>query len=293
MGLLQKTPHFLWQPAAWLRVTGEDALTFLQGQLTNDLRNLMPGEGRYGLWLNQKGKVVADSFVVAAPEGAFFVGSYYSPAALIRERLEAFIIADDVAIEDETAAWRGVTVLADEPRETVAADLAGGVLLAGRRERSRHWEWVAPAAAVAAAVAAAGGEAVTADAMERRRIRAGVPAVPADVGPNDLPNEAGLDEDAISYTKGCYLGQEVMARLKAMGQVRRRLVRVSGPGAAPAVPGALFLGERSVGEVRSAVADGDGFIGLAMVSRLHVKSADARLALAVDVEPNVRLLEVP
>ena len=118
----------------------------------------------------------------------------------------------------------------------------------------------------------AGWRELSADEMARRRIEAGIPAVPADLGPGDLPNEGGLEADAISYTKGCYLGQEVMARLKAMGTVRRRLVRVAWAGEEIlTLPAALFLGARQVGELRSAAPEAKGgAIGLAMVSLLQV-----------------------
>src|SRR5690606_5418111 len=104
--------------------------------------------------------------------------------------------------------------------------------------------------------------------LERVRIQAGVPAVPRDLGIGDLPAEGGLDEEAISFTKGCYLGQEVMARLRSMGRVRRRLMRVSSPqGACPAVPADVYHGDRRIGEVRSAVAlPAGGWVGLAMLS---------------------------
>ena len=104
-------PFYRWQPAAWLRVVGPDAFAFLQGQFTNDLRELEKSPAVYGLWLNQKGRVLADSFVLRGRVAEeFWVGSYFSPAAVIRERLESYIIADDVTIADETAAWSGVTL---------------------------------------------------------------------------------------------------------------------------------------------------------------------------------------
>ena len=95
---------------------------------------------------------------------------------------------------------------------------------------------------------------------------AGIPSVPGDIGPADLPNEGGLEADAISYSKGCYLGQEVMARIKSLGRVRRTLVRVTGTVAPPAVPAGLWQGERREGELRSAAPTPGGFDGLALVS---------------------------
>ncbi len=291
---------FRWRPAAWLRVAGDDAATFLQGQFTNDLRARPAAGAVYGLWLTLKGKVLADSFVLrGSGANEFWIGSYFSPAAVIRERLESHVIADDVVIEDETAAWAGVSVMGKEEAGGggesgeglgVAAD---GFRFRGRRERAGNVEWVYRVGATGAEGAVAGKE-ISANEMERRRIEAGIPAIPGDVGPADLPNEAGLEAEAISYTKGCYLGQEVMARLKSMGQVRRRLVRVSGPGEAPAMrPAAVFAGARQCGEVRSAVADGaGGWIGLAMLSRLNVEGV-AALSLAAGGEATVRLLEAP
>ena len=97
---------FPWRPACWLRVTGDDAATFLQGQLTNDLRELERAPSVYGLWLTLKGKVLADSFVLRGETpNTFWIGSYFSPASVIRERLESHVIADDVTIADETSGW--------------------------------------------------------------------------------------------------------------------------------------------------------------------------------------------
>jgi folate-binding protein YgfZ len=121
-----------------------------------------------------------------------------------------------------------------------------------------------------------------------------MPAVPIDIGPADLPQEAGLDAEAISFTKGCYLGQEVMARLQSMGQVRRRLVRVLGSGSPPpALPVPVFAAARQVGELRSAVTDGgEGWVGLALVSRLQV-APEAGLAWTAEGAPAMRVLDAP
>lgn len=276
---------FWWKPAAWLKVTGGDAANFLQGQFTNELRGASSNGAVYGLWLNVKGKVVADSFVLnGATADTFWVGSYFSLAGVIRERLEGFVIADDVVVEDFTAAWSGVTIMGEGSWAALLAEPRGGFVLRGRRGTTESAEWAFPEnqrEAVRAQLA--GLTELSADEMARRRIEAGVPAVPEDLGLGDLPNEGGLETEAISYTKGCYLGQEVMARLKSMGQVRRRLLRVAfAAEGKPPLPAALFLGARQVGELRSVASDGaSGFVGLAMVSLLHV-SPGAKLAFAPD-----------
>lgn len=271
---------------------------FLQGQFTNDLRGLKPTDAVYGLWLTVKGKVLADSFVARGPnDGEFWIGSYFSSVETIRTRLESYVIADDVTTADETEAWVGVSLLGvglEQLREAGAGD--GDFVFRGRRDRGEGVECVYRIAdgvpAWLARLTSDMGE-IDASEIARRRIAAEIPAVPADAGPGDLPNEAGLERDAVSYTKGCYLGQEVMARLKSMGQVRRRLLRVRGEtGAPPSVPAPLFVGAKQVGELRSAAPDGaQGWIGLAMISLLPLGEA-RELALAADVPPAVRLLSV-
>jgi folate-binding protein YgfZ len=295
-------------PAAWLRISGIDSAAFLQGQFSQDLRGLVPGlPGRpnraaYGLWLSHRGRVLADSFVLAgADPNEFWVMSTHSPGALIRERLERFIIADDVAVEDRTGEVEGAALVGTGSGDWLAAEPREGWFFPGRRSAGENWEWVFLRSAAAAHTT--GGFAAqlgtpaqfgTPAQLERLRIEAGIPAVPADIGPADLPNEGGLDTEAISYTKGCYLGQEVMARVKATGRVRRRLVRVRGavpppaqppqappPPSAPATataasaadsdttkPVPLWRKGQQVGELRSAIQlpDGQGFLGLALIS---------------------------
>ena len=292
MNLAPERTFHRWRPAACLRVSGEDSLTFLQGQFTNDLHLRATDEATYGLWLNQKGKVLADSFVRIASAQEAWIVSYFSSAAVIRERLEAYIIADDVVVEDVTEVTAGLTVFGDVTAPDGGA--AGAAWsFSGRRTLEPHTEFILSLNAPAeGGMAHADGVSVTAEQMERRRITAGIPAVPADIGPADLPNEGGLEAVAISYTKGCYLGQEVMARLKSMGQVRRRLLRVRGAGEPPPRGAPLFQAARKVGELRSAARDGADWIGLAMISLVSLKREQG-LALAADGAPVIRLTDGP
>jgi folate-binding protein YgfZ len=291
---------FRWRPACWLSVTGSDAANFLQGQFTNELRAIKSSDAIYGLWLTVKGKVLADSFVGrGAGKDEFWIVSYHSPADVIRARLESYIIADDVVITDETEAWAAVSVLdADAQRPLIQSDLATGIVFRGRRDATGGIECAyriagGEPAGLTRHIAAA--RELDGEEIARRRIAAAVPEIPRDVGPGDLPNEASLEADAISYTKGCYLGQEVMARLKSMGQVRRRLVRVRGTEGSnpPAIPAPVFVGARQVGDVRSLVSDGaGGWIGLAMVSLLAL-GGSATLSLSADSPPQVTVLDAP
>jgi folate-binding protein YgfZ len=248
----------------------------------------------YGLWLTVKGKALADSFVGQERDGSFWIASYQCEAAVIRARLESFIIADDVTVEDQTTLWAAVSVIGPAAEDLLRAPSAEGWIFRGRRAAGNA-DWIFPVERLEEIRARLRHlPELTSDDMVRWRIASGLPAVPTEIGPNDLPNEGGLDEAAISYTKGCYLGQEVMARLKSMGQVRRRLLRIwTADAVVPTVPAALFARGRNVGELRSAVGDGaGGTVGFAMLSLPNI-TADAELSLAGDNAPRFRLIDAP
>lgn len=292
--------HRLQAPAAWLRVQGEDAFDFLQGQFTQDLRSAEPNQVRYGLWLNEKGRVQADSFALVLGRREIWLCSYFAPAAALRERLERFIVADDVVIADHTVDARMLTLGGTEAAEWLQAQIGelpapetfraigAGFIFRGRRDTAETWEWIGPALPPPT-----GSREASSEWLEQRRIAAGIPSVPQDIGPADLPNEGNLETAAISYTKGCYLGQEVMARLRT-GRVRRRLARVSGPGDSPADrPVPLFQGGKRVGELRSASEDATGgWRGLALLTLLGLEPGQP-LALAAEAAPHIRLLDAP
>jgi hypothetical protein len=271
-----------YRPACWLRVAGPDAYNFIQGQFTNDVKTAGEGQGVYGLWLSQKGKMLADGFVLRVGPEEFRVFSYFSEAGVVRQRLEDYLVADEVVIEDLTADWAGVSVLGAEAGSWLQAlSPRQGVVFAGRRTRGENWEWLFPAAAAEEVHAHfAGCRSLDATELERLRISASIPAVPRDAGPGELPIEAGLDDDAISSTKGCYLGQEIIARLKSRGSARRGLFRIRGEGPVPPLPAALTADGRPAGELRSVAPgpDGTGYTGLALLV-LRDLAKDRPLAL--------------
>ena len=272
-----------------LRASGPDANSYLQGQFTQDLR-LKIGESAYGLWLDLKGKVLADSQVLKRGENDYLIVSFSCKAADLQARLESYLIADEVELQDQTGAWAGILLWGAGATELVPP--AGVMALPSRRAGVGNRQWLVPAGSLDSVRTTLAGRAEPAGhaAAELTRLQAATPAVPVDIGPRDLPNEGNLEEVAISYTKGCYLGQEVMARLKNLGQVRRRLHLVRGSGSAPAAGTALFQGERKVGETRSAVADGDGFLAMAMVSLVNLDAA-AGLAFAAGGRVTIKILQ--
>ena len=199
------------------------------------------------LWLNRKGRVLAHTVVAKETDGSFLLLSPHLAADALTAVVTANVIADDVVATDETASWGRYVAWGVEPA------LAAAKVFATRRFGVAAWDVLAPIG-----VAAPGGPASLAE-LDAQRVAAGVPAVPADCGANEFPQECGLDA-WVSYTKGCYLGQEVMARIQSMGSLRSILRRVSG---------SVVVGQElksSEGKVLGTVRSAAGQVGLALVS---------------------------
>ena len=227
-----------------VRVTGEDAPVFLQGQCSADLRAVVLTDA---LWLNRKGRVLAHTVVAKEADGSFLLLCPHLGADALIAVVTANVIADDVVATDESALWQKWVAWGEVPA------VAGAKIFATKRYGVDAWDVLTPPGVPAA------GERASLAELDALRVDAGVPAVPADCGANEFPQEGGLDA-WVSYAKGCYLGQEVMARIQSMGSLRRILRRVSGP---VAVGQELKTPEgKVVGTIRSAAGD----VGLALVS---------------------------
>lgn len=268
-------------PAAWLEFSGEDSPEFLQSQFSNDLRSIGTG-GVYGLWLDHKGRIQADSVVFQSGPEHFQAMSYHAPAALIRETLTGRIVADEVEIVDRTdevilfSTWGGDPAMADLPT-------SGCRQTATRRTRDPGHDFIVPAGEADAwrqRLVDSTAEEADPGEIERLRIANGIPRIPVDAGPADLPQEAGLESECVSYRKGCFIGQEVMARLHNLGRPTRCLARVRGYGEIPRCPAAMTdRNQRTQGELRSAVALQDSWMGLAIVRN---RALDEELWVASD-----------
>ena len=219
---------------AKLRLTGGDRVRFLNGQVSNDVRNASAERSIYTGVMTIKGKLCADAFVHAGDD-FLLVDTEPELRETLAARLERYLVADDVQIEDVTDAL-ALLHLIDFAADAAApklpdlrAALAG--LGAGWRtvESTRYGRpgtdlFYEPALDPAIRRCLhVGFTELNADAAEAWRIVTGIPRWGAELDENTLPAEAGLDERAVSYTKGCYIGQEVVSRIKSVGHVNRRL----------------------------------------------------------------------
>jgi folate-binding protein YgfZ len=230
-----------------LRMAGEDRVAFLHGQCTNDIRSLKPGQDCYAAFLNAKGKMRGDAYIVCLDD-AFLLDA----SAELRESLEKFIITEDVNVEDVSATigeWLVVDAVGKAARPAVAPYPELEVVLPADAVIFAHPLGIGILSPTPLPVT------LDANALEVLRIEAGVPKWGVDMDEDTIPVEAGLESRAISYDKGCYIGQETIARIKTYGHVNRRLVQLEMDG--DWLPGRgerIFCGVREAGCVTSAAS---------------------------------------
>jgi folate-binding protein YgfZ len=247
---------------AYLSFMGPDRVRYLNAILTNSIKDLANGRGNVSLLLNPQGHILAEIETYAAAESLFCV-SY----AMIRDRLiewlDKYIIMDDVALMDETERF-GTLGLEGPAAAAVALEVAGvdlsalaelerrqfavgaipcwitrrspgGVpgceFLSGREKLAELWQ------VLLAGVKKHGGGAMGYAALSAQRLAQGVAWFGHDFGEKQIPHEAGLETTHISYTKGCYTGQEIVERVRSRGQVNRRRVDLIFEGAGVPVAG--------------------------------------------------------
>jgi folate-binding protein YgfZ len=268
-----------------LALTGSDAKTFLHGQVSNDIEALRTGGGCYAAFLTPKGKMLGDLRILATDNSLLLDTERISLQELFN-MIRRFSIGYDVELHKrtlqsgllsligpESAALAGVDggALGAEEHAHVPVEIGGVTVRAIRTDTGIDVLCDADATErVRAALEAAGARAVSETAAETLRIEHGRPRYGVDLDDTVIPQEAGLNERAVSFTKGCYVGQETVARLYYRGKPNRHLrgLLVSDGSGPLAVGAELVLGERFVGTITSvAVSPRFGPIGLALVRR--------------------------
>jgi folate-binding protein YgfZ len=263
-----------------LLVEGADAAEFLQGQLTNDVEALEPGEGCYAALLNRKGRMQADLRLLRLSPVELWVDT--EPIAIdpLLRHLELYRVGREVSIRD-VGPERAILSLIGP----AAAELTGGAPL-GEEHSHREIELggsrcvavttsdgldlictASDSAAAHEALLTAGADEVSPEASEILRVEAGRPRFGAEMTTETIPEEAGINERAVSFTKGCYVGQETVARLHYKGKPNRRLRGVRLDAAARANE-PIRLDEREIGRIGTAVlSPALGPIALAILRR--------------------------
>ena len=266
-----------------LCLLGSDRVKFLHGQVTQDVKALAVGQGAYAALITAKGKLQSDLFIYCLTDELLLD---FEPglADSVRERLEKYVIADDVQVVDVSEPYGHLSVQGPRAREVLEGLQLGtplplesnrfsqtthsalGELYVMNRPRlgSSGFDLFVPSASLLPmaeelqrSVGRIGGRLAGWDACECARIEATIPRFGVDMDETNLPPEAGLDTCAISYAKGCYIGQEVMARLRTYGQVAKALRGLLLPAEAQVLPkkgDKIYWGDKEIGYVTSSTA---------------------------------------
>ena len=268
--LLNCTAFAPLEQTGWIEVTGSDRVRWLNGMTTNSIQQLQSGEGNYNFLLSAQGRIQGDAYAFAQPDHLLLETDRSRLRALV-ELLDRFIIMDDVELKDLTADRHGILVAGP----TAAATLAGLGIEAPSTTDLRlskiQWQqaeitlihahsplvprfelWSDPATAEALrdALASVATLATEAD-LEHLRLLEGTPRYGTDIRDRELPQETEQTR-ALHFAKGCYLGQEIVERIRSRGQVHRLFHAFTLSGDLPTPGTALESNGKSVGEITSA-----------------------------------------
>lgn len=293
---------FVLPPRGLVVVRGGDARRWLNGMVTNDVAALAPdsaGSACRALALTRQGRIVADLHVIARTSESFWLELAREAVVPLIDHLGKTIIADDVTLDDRSdesarialEGPRSAALLADALDLVVAVrDVPQGgaidvrvagadvVAVAWGESGERAFRLIVPCSALAGVEArlreagvAHGLVCADAETLDVLRVESGTPRFGAELGPDVLPAEARLDASAISFTKGCYTGQEIVARMRSRGSVGHLLVGLALEGSAlPAPRTALSREGQTVGEITSVAQSASaGAIALGFVRRPH------------------------
>ena len=307
-----------------LCVAGADRKRFLHGQVTNDINRLQPGEGCYAAITNAKGKMVADANIYCLEDELLLdIEPGLTPTTF--QRLDKYIIADDVQLLDVSGHYGMVSIQGPKAASVVrqaAFDMAlpegaltfkttsgrqGGDIYCMRHDLGSvvGYDLFVPADSVgrvleqsAALAKEHGGGLCGWQALETARIEAGIPRFNQDMDETNLAPETGIEPRAISYSKGCYIGQEVIARVRTYGQVAKALrgLRLAGNlRALPAKGDKLYIDQKEVGHVTSAVYSPrlQANIALGYVRREHNQAGEQLIVRTPNGDSPAVIVDLP
>ena len=275
---------------AKIRLTGSDQVRWLNGMVTNNVRDLAVGHGVYAFLLNPQGRILGDLYAYNRGE-EILVDTDRSQLHKVLATFDHYIIMDDVEVTNLDGQLTAVGLAGPDAKKVLTA---GGFkvpglqplqvadverngtktqVIAGEHERYASFEiWISPEKSreALAGLEQAGAKLVGSDALEFYRIALGVPRYGQDIRERDLPQETE-QQRALNFSKGCYVGQEIVERIRSRGNVHRKFTgfRVEGPPPAPGTK--IQVQDKDVGEVTSAAvipaASGDHAMALGYIRR--------------------------
>ncbi len=237
-------------------MTGEDRQSFLHNMCTNDIRRLSTGERCEAFCTDVQGKIIAHVFVIAR-EDRLELLTVPGQAKTLIAHLDRYIIREDVTLADATGDFVRVFVGDGDVAKVASlifSDFQGSRIIDDDLDGLPGWFSVAASdlQQVQKALNEAGGVACSQESWEALRIESGLPLFGVDFDSNNLPQEVSRDAQAISFNKGCYLGQETIARIDALGHVNKKIVLLKFEGETPPPVGLeLSVAGKSVGQVTS------------------------------------------
>jgi len=249
-----------------LRVSGSDRVRFLNGQLTNDIRKATETNAVEACVLNAKGKMEAHLFVHAKAD-SFIIDADPALQSTLQARLERYIIADDVEIEDVTAPF-SIFHLIGAPRSSFS--FATSVVSINRFGSPGHDVWAESTQHEQLATDLSKEfDLCDENCAEVFRIEQGIPRWGRELTGEIIPIEANLEQRCIDYDKGCYIGQETISRMKMSGQRNKQLCGLVSAKSIPLAPGMRLIGPegKEIGWITSATRRGEREIALAYVKR--------------------------
>jgi len=271
--LLQSAGFAALPDTGWIRVTGEDRVRWLNGMTTNSIQQLKPGESNYNFFLSAQGRIQGDA-VALALEGSILLGTARDRVPALMELLDRFIIMDDVELSPhpsfglliagpqaaETLAAIGIAADSLEPLQFKAIDDWRGhkvtILHAYSPLVPRFEIWAESPEVIAAlteALADSGATLAGSEALNHLRILEGTPLYGTDIRDKELPQETGQTR-ALHFAKGCYLGQEIVERIRSRGNVHRSFHAFQLTGELAAPGSVLEADGKAVGELTSVAA---------------------------------------
>ena len=251
----------LRERAAWfslpgrgkIRITGEDRARLIHAMSTNAVQGLAPGDGVYAFFLNAQGRVLADANIFALPD-ALLIDCESSVSARLREHIDKYIIADDASVEDVSASLPAVAVegpgapaLLGAPEQVRQIAQFGAGFITRMSRAATDGCWIFGGTPDLSPIPEADEAAV-----ETVRLENGRPVYGMDFSDANIAHETRLMH-AMHFSKGCYLGQEIVERVRSRGHVNRQLVPLRIDAAiAPARGGKVMDGDKEAGEITSA-----------------------------------------